>query len=302
MNDLMTNSFLNYVDLKKQIQSDLETELTETETGYQLNPVDQENLSVFFKEIDTIKSQMEEINNLLLELQSLHQESKTTHSTKLLRGFRDRMDSDTIAILRKVKSLKSSLESIDKSNMINRKQSVSFQEGSTVDRTRMAVTNGLRIRFKDIISEFTGLREKIMIDHKDDLRRKYFNATGEVPSEETVDKLLSGSAKIEVFEGRMGGADMEEKERYEVVKDIQRSLNKLHQVFLDMAVLIEKQGEQINDIEQNMVNAGEFISGGTNSLYYAKQVKKKNRNWVYWVWAIGVFILLVCFIILLSIR
>lgn len=62
----------------------------------------------------------------------------------------------------------------------------------------------------------------------------------------------------EIFEGRMGGEEMEEKERYEVVKDIQRSLNKLHQVFLDMEVLIENQGEQISDVEQNVVNAEDY--------------------------------------------
>ncbi|XP_048502135.1 syntaxin-112 [Beta vulgaris subsp. vulgaris] len=302
MNDLMTNSFLNYVDLKKQIELDHETELSEAETWQQLNPIDQDNLSNFFKEIESIKSQMEEVSNLLHDLQSLHQESKTTHSTKLLRGFRDRMDSDTIAILRKVKSLKSRLESLDKSNIKNRRLSNSFREGSTVDRTRVAVTNGLRIKFKDMISDFTGLREKIMVDHKDELRRKFFNATGEVPSEEIVDKLLSGSVKIEVFEGRIGGADMEEKERYEVVKDIQRSLNKLHQVFLDMAVLIEQQGEQINDIEQNVVNAGEFITGGTNNLYYAKQMKKRNRAWFFGIWGLAIIILLVCLICILALK
>ncbi|KMT09424.1 hypothetical protein BVRB_6g128990 [Beta vulgaris subsp. vulgaris] len=302
MNDLMTNSFLNYVDLKKQIELDHETELSEAETWQQLNPIDQDNLSNFFKEIESIKSQMEEVSNLLHDLQSLHQESKTTHSTKLLRGFRDRMDSDTIAILRKVKSLKSRLESLDKSNITNRRLSNSFREGSTVDRTRVAVTNGLRIKFKDMISDFTGLREKIMVDHKDELRRKFFNATGEVPSEEIVDKLLSGSVKIEVFEGRIGGADMEEKERYEVVKDIQRSLNKLHQVFLDMAVLIEQQGEQINDIEQNVVNAGEFITGGTNNLYYAKQMKKRNRAWFFGIWGLAIIILLVCLICILALK
>ncbi|CAO2828117.1 unnamed protein product [Amaranthus hypochondriacus] len=302
MNDLMTRSFLNYVDLKKQIQSDNETEISDAETWRQLNPIDQENLSVFFEEVNSIKAQMEEISNLLQDLQSLHEESKITYSTKLLRGLRDRMDSDTIAILRKVKSLNLRMDSLDKANIQNRRKSITFQELSSVDRTRVEVTNGLRIKFKDMINDFTGLREIIIHDHKDDFRRKYFRATGEEPSEEIVEKLMSGSLQIEVFEGRIGGADMDEKGRYEIVKDIQRSLNKLHQVFLDMAVLIEKQGEQINDIEQNVVNAGDYISGGTNNLYYAKQMKKKNRRWVYWVWAIGFIILLVCLISLLALR
>ncbi|XP_074295203.1 syntaxin-112-like [Silene latifolia] len=305
MNDLMTKSFLNYADLKKQVIIDIEAGISsEAETGEQMSPADQHNLSLFFQEIDSVKSKMEEISTLLNDLESLNQESKTIHSTKLLRGLRDRMDTDTVSILGKVKSLKYKLETLDRENTSNRKKSVSFREGSIVDRTRVGVTNGLRIKFKDMISEFTGLRDRIMNDHRADLRRKYFNATGEVPSDEVVEKLMSGSVKIEAFEGRimMGGdTDLEEKERYEVVRDIQRSLSKLQQVFLDMAVLIDKQGEQIDDIEQNVVNAKEFISGGTNNLHYAKQMKKKNR-WVYLVWAVGFIILLVCFISVLASR
>lgn len=300
MNDLMTKSFLSYVDLKKQAQLDLEANvLSEVETG-DLNPIDQHNLSLFFQEVETIKTQMAEISNLLHDLQSLNEEAKSTPSTKILRGLRDRMDSDTIAILRKVKPVKARLESLDRSNASNRRISISFHEGSTVDRARVTVTNGLKMKFKEMVNDFTVLREKITLDHKEDLRKKYFNATGEVPSEEIVDKLLSGSLKIEVFEGRLGGSDVEE-ERHEVVKDIQRSLEKLHQAFLDMAVLIENQGDQIDDIEQNVAKAGEYVSGGTNSLHYAKQMKK-NKNWVHWVWAVGFFILLVCLISLLALR
>ncbi|KAL9229877.1 hypothetical protein vseg_005296 [Gypsophila vaccaria] len=297
MNDLMTKSFLSYVDLKKQVNLDIEKELSsDVETIGEMNPNDQHNLSLFFNEVGSIESKMEEVSTLLKNLETLNQDSKTIHSTKLLRGLRDRMDTDTVSVFGKVKSLKYRLESLDRENLCNHKKAVSFRQGSIVDRTRVAVTNGLRVKFKDMISEFTGLRNRIMEDQREELRRRYFNSTGEVPSEEVVEKLMSGSVKIEVFKGGI----MEEKERYEVVKNIQRSLSKLQQVFLDMAVLIEKQGEKIDDIEQNVVNAGEFISGGTNSLYYAKQMK--NRNWVHWVWTVVFIILLVCFISLIALR
>ncbi|CAL9021942.1 unnamed protein product [Prunus brigantina] len=45
---------------------------------------------------------------------------------------------------------------------------------------------------------------------------------------------------------------MENQERHEALKDLQRSLTELHQVFLDMAVMVVKQGEQMDDIEQNV--------------------------------------------------
>ncbi|XP_058179090.1 syntaxin-112 [Rhododendron vialii] len=296
MNDLMTKSFLSYAELNKQAQIDLKAE-KDREKG-QRSPSDEENLSQFFQKVDAIKSDMEEITNLLFDVQKLNEETKSTHSAKVLRGLRDRMDSDINFVLRKAKIIKTRLELLDKSNGENRRLSVVFREGSAVDRMRISVTNGLRTKLRDTMNNFQSLRDKVLSDHKEYLRRRCYNATGQVPGEDVVEKMVSESGKVEVFEGRTE-LYLENKERHEAVIDIQRSLDNLHQVFLDMAVLVETQGEKIDEIKQNVANAGSFVSGGTNSLFYAKQIKK-GKKWVYWVWAVGVIILLVCFIAMLS--
>ncbi|KAJ4714355.1 putative Syntaxin [Melia azedarach] len=297
MNDLMTKSFLSYVELKKQAQKDLEADL-DIERG-QLNPNDEENLSQFFQEVSAIKDEMEGIAHLLFDLQNLNEGTKSTHSAKVLRGLRDRMESDTVTVLRKTKIVKARLESLDKSNISNRRLSQAFKEGSSVDRTRISVTNGLRVKLRDLMNNFQILREKILSDYKEDLKRRYYNATGEQPTEEAIEKVILGGGKVETLEGKTE-MDLRSKEKHEAVMDIQRSLTKLHQVFLDMAVLVETQGEKMDDIEENVANAGNFINGGTNSLYYANQMKKKKRAWVCWVWAVGFIILLVCLISLLT--
>lgn len=295
MNDLMTKSFLSYVELKKQARKDLEANLDFEEAGGQLNHSDEPNLSQFFQEVDAIKAEMEEITNLLFDLQHLNEETKSTHSAKVLRGLRDRMDSDTVAVLRKAKTVKARLEALDRSNVTNRKISEAYKEGTPVDRTRMSVTNGLRVKLREMMNDFQSLREKILSDHKEDLKRRYYTATGEVPSEEVIEKMVSGAVKVQLFEGKTE-VDLRSKERHEAMVDIRRSLNKLHQVFLDMAVMVETQGEKVDDIEENLAGAGKFIGGGTNSLYYASQMKKKNKKWAYWVGAVVLIILLVCII------
>ncbi|XP_068325825.1 syntaxin-112-like [Pyrus communis] len=294
MNDLMTKSFLSYVELKKQAQKDLEVDLDVEAGAGKLNPSGQENLSQFFQEVGAIKADMEEITNLLHDLQCLNEEAKSTHSAKILRGLRDRMESDMVTVLRKAKIIKARLEALDQSNAINRKKSNEYKEGSTADRTRMSITGGLRVKLRDLMDNFQYLREKIVSDHKEDLKRRYYSATGDLPSDEMTEKIISGSLKVELFEGKTE-LDMGNKVRHEAVMDIQRSLTKLHQVFLDMAVLVEAQGKDIENIEENVANAGYFISGGTNSLHYASQMKK-NKKWVYWVWAVGLIILMVCII------
>jgi syntaxin 1B/2/3 len=285
MNDLMTKSFLSYVELKRQAQKDLEDNHEDS---------DEPNLFKFFQEVDAIKAEMEEITNLLFDIQHLNEETKSTHSAKVLRGLRDRMDADMVAVLRKAKTVQARLEALDRSNVSNRKISEAYKEGTPVDRTRMSVTSGLRVKLREMMNDFQSLREKILSDHKEDLKRRYYTATGEVPSEEVIEKMVSGAVKVQLFEGKTE-VDLRSKERHEAVVDIRRSLNKLHQVFLDMAVLVETQGEKVDDIEENLAGAGNFISGGTNSLYYASQMKK-NKKWAHWVCAVVLIILLVCII------
>ncbi|CAK9320673.1 unnamed protein product [Citrullus colocynthis] len=304
MNDLMTKSFLNYVELKKQAQRDAAGggggDGFDIESGGQeLNPMEEQNLSLFFEQVDEIKTQMEETTNLLVDIQKLNQEAKSTHNAKILRGIRDRIDSDMVSILRRARILKEKLASLDQSNTANRLISVAYGEGTAVDRTRTSVTNGLRVKLREMMNEFQRLREKVVADHKEDLRRRYFGANGEQPSDEQVEKIMTGSLQLETFEGKLSETELGDRVRHESVMDIQRSLNKLHQVFLDMAILVESEGEKMEDIEENVAKAGKFINGGTRSLHYANQMKRKNKKWVYWVWAIIFVILLVCIVSML---
>uniref|UniRef100_A0A7N0T932 t-SNARE coiled-coil homology domain-containing protein n=1 Tax=Kalanchoe fedtschenkoi TaxID=63787 RepID=A0A7N0T932_KALFE len=309
MNDLMTKSFLNYVDLKKQAQMDLRSEL-DLEQQSQINPASEENLARFFHDVEDIKYKMEEITNLLTDLQALNEETKSAHSAKVVRGLRDRMDSDMVSVLRKAINVKIMLEALDQANIRNRKVSGDYKEGSSVDRTRILVTNGLRTKLKDMMNDFLSLRERIVSDYKDCLRRRYYNANGVEPSEELMERMLSGSVQLDVFNGKLTTATAtataaedvaeESKERHEAVMNIKKSLTKLHQVFLDMAVLVEKQGEGADDIERNVMKAGSFVSGGTNSLFYANRMKKRCRRWIWLVLGIAVVILLVCIISLFS--
>ncbi|XP_048590969.1 syntaxin-112-like [Brassica napus] len=287
MNDLMTKSFLSYVELKKQAKID-----TESERDVEKGELNEEALSAFFAEIESIKTLIEEITHLLLEVQNLNEETKSTHSAKILRGLRDRMESNIVAVSRKANTAKALIDAVETENR---------RSGSCTDRTRVAITNGVRAKLRETMGEFHRLREMIFADYREDLKRKYFLAIGEEPSDEAMEKMMISGGLVKTFEVK-AEMDLEMKERHEAVNEIKRSLNRLHQVFLDMAVLVETQGDGVDDIEANVAVAGSFVSGGTNSLFYANQMKKKNKKWVVWGSVLGVIILLVCLISMLASR
>ncbi|KAF9606961.1 hypothetical protein IFM89_030259 [Coptis chinensis] len=99
---------------------------------------------------------MEAISTLLLDLQELNEETKSTHSAKILRRLRDRMDYNMVTVLRKAKIIKA-------------------------------------------------LRNRIVTEHKEGLKRRYYNATGKVATDEEIDKLVSVNGQVKVFGGHAIG-------------------------------------------------------------------------------------------------
>lgn len=53
-------------------------------------------------------------------------------------------------------------------------------------------------------------------------------------------------------------------ERHRAVKDLEQSLLELHQIFLDMAVLVEAQGEMLDNIEKQVCGGEGSGRGGRN--------------------------------------
>lgn len=97
MNDLMTTSFLIYVELKKQAMKDEES-LPDLEIGTQLYAVDGQNLSQFFEEVAAIKIDMENITNLYIDIQGQNEDTKSAQSSKILGGIGDKIKSDMVIL------------------------------------------------------------------------------------------------------------------------------------------------------------------------------------------------------------
>jgi hypothetical protein len=67
-------------------------------------------------------------------------------------------------------------------------------------------------------------------------------------------------AILEQGRGRVLDTLAEIQERNRAVKDLEASLLELHQIFLDMAVLVEAQGEMLDNIEQQVLNTGACLA------------------------------------------
>ncbi|KAI3870289.1 hypothetical protein MKX03_029678 [Papaver bracteatum] len=244
------------------------------------------NLDKFFEDVESVKEELKEVERIHQKLSDANEESKTSHNAKSIKEIRSRMDSDISLALKKAKLIKVRLEALDRANASNR----SFPgcgPGSSSDRTRTSVVNGLRKKLKDSMDNFNSLREKISSEYKDTVKRRYYTVTGENPADSIVENLIS-TGESESFlqkaiqeqgRGRVLDTISEIQERHDAVKEVEKGLHDLHQVFLDMAVLVEVQGEQLDDIESHVARANSFVRGGTEQLVTAKKHQRSTRKW-----------------------
>lgn len=242
MNDLFSSSFKKYTDLKQQAYLD------DMEAGKETI-----NLDKFFEDVESVKEDMKGVEILYRKLQDANEETKTAHNAKTVKELRSRMDADVNQVLKRVKVIKGKLEALERSNAAQRKIP-GCGPGSSADRTRSSVVGGLGKKLKDMMDDFQALRAKMADEYKETVGRRYFTVTGENANEDLIENLIS-SGESETF------------------------LIELHQVFLDMAALVEAQGQQLNDIESHVAHASSFVRRGTDQLQEARDYQKNSRKW-----------------------
>lgn len=298
MNDLMTKSFLSYVDLKKAAANDVEQDLEMGMAGENADP----KMEAFLEEAEKVKAEISSIRDTLTTLEAANEQSKSLHKPDALKALRAQINSDIVTVLKKAKAIKARLELMDSATAANRR--LSAQMGTPIDRTRTCVTNGLRKKLKELMMDFQALRQKMMSEYKETVGRCYYTVTGETPDEEVIEKIISnGAGEGEILSraiqehgrGKVLETVVEIQGRHDAAKEIERSLLEVHKLFLDMAVMVEAQGEQMDNIEHHVINASNYVQDGNKNLIKAKDYQRSSRRWM----CIGIIVLLVIIMLIL---
>lgn len=138
MNDLFSSSFARF---RSEDQSPSHS--TVQMSGFPPAATSGVNLDKFFEDVEGVKDDLRDLETLYASLQAAHEQSKTLLSAKGVRDLRSKMDGDVTSALKKAKVIKVRLEALDRNNAANRSLP-GCGPGSSSDRTRTSVVNGLR--------------------------------------------------------------------------------------------------------------------------------------------------------------
>ncbi|KAL0374802.1 UNVERIFIED_CONTAM: syntaxin [Sesamum radiatum] len=164
MNDLFSGSFSRFRGQDQSPTQDSHTiEMTNSGSTGGVN------LDRFFEDVEAVKDELGDLESLYTQLQAAHEQSKTLHSAKpsktpVPHGRRYLRRSQ------KSKVIKVRLEALDRSNAANRSLP-GCGPGSSSDRTRTSVVNGLRKKLHDTMTRFNDLRQKMGSEYRETVQR-----------------------------------------------------------------------------------------------------------------------------------
>ncbi|XP_042037933.1 syntaxin-132-like [Salvia splendens] len=253
MNDLLTDSFVGDAKGNTSRESDIEM-------GPRLPRSNSDvALESFHKQIQEIEKHVDKLSGLLQNLKEANEESKSVTKASSMKAIRKRMEKDVDEVGKIARGIKVKIETMNKDNLTNR-QKPGCGKGTAVDRSRTNMTSALMKKFRDLMTEFQTLRQRIEEEYREVVERRVVTVTGSRPDEETINTLIETGNSEQIFQqamqqsgrGQVMNTLEEIQERHDAVKEIEKKLLGLHQIYLDMAVLVEAQGDILDNIESQV--------------------------------------------------
>ncbi|XP_035235408.1 syntaxin-2 isoform X1 [Anguilla anguilla] len=151
-------------------------------------------------------------------------------------------------------------------------------------------------KFVEVMTQYNETQVSFRERSKGRIQRQ-LEITGKVTTDDELEDMLeSGNPAIFtsdiISDSQITRQALNEIEsRHKDIIRLESSIKELHNMFVDMAMLVETQGEMINNIEKNVTNAVEYIGHAKEETKKAVRYQKKARR-KYLIIAIAVFVLL----------
>jgi syntaxin 1B/2/3 len=116
---------------------------------------------------------------------------------------------------------------------------------------------------------------------------RYYTVTGQQADEETIETIIE-TGQSESF---LQKAIQEQGRGHvlETIREIQERHDSVKEIEKNLSVLVEAQGEQLNNIEAQVNRSASYVERGNTHLAVAKRHQRNTRKWT----CIGILLLIV---------
>jgi len=254
----------------------------------------------FFQQVDDIRTNVDSIQKYVNEVKKLHSTilAAPTTDDKVKDELEERMaeiKKTAQKVRQKLKEMQVQISNIEATGKV---QAAEY-------RIRVIQFSYLSHFFTEVMGEYN----IVQIAHRDQCKmriQRQLEITGKKTNEEEIERMLeSGNPQIftegilmETKIAKQTLADIEA--RHKDIMKLESSIKELHDMFMDMAMLVESQGEMVDNIERNMDSAVDYVAQAKEETKAAVVYQKKARRKKVYLIIIAIVVGLVLLAIILS--
>ncbi|RWS15576.1 syntaxin-1A-like isoform X1 [Dinothrombium tinctorium] len=157
--------------------------------------------------------------------------------------------------------------------------------------------------FRDAMSNYNKVQNEYREKCKSYIKRQ-LEVMGHNASDDTIEDMIE-SGKESVFtqdllqdtkEARVTLSDLEARRKDILL--VEKSIKELSDMFLEIALLVDEQGETINRIETQVKQTVDSVDRGGDQLVQAETSKRRNRKWKLYCCIFFIILLIILIIVL----
>lgn len=240
--------------------------------------IEQNNeLIPFFADVESIRENTLEIQTCIKEVRKLHSAILSAPSQD--ESTKGKLEDLNAEIKHKSNKVRTLLKKIQKNN---EEEDDSKRLGADL-RIRQTQHSTLTKLFVQVMTDYN----KTQTDYREKCKatiQRQLEITGRSTTNEELEEMLE-QGNISVFtqdiimdtqQAKQTLADI--KARHEDIMNLEKSIRELHDMFMDMAMLIESQGEMVDRIEYHVDHAKDHVLIATQDTKKAKEYQSKARK------------------------
>lgn len=239
-------------------------------------------MSDFFISVSEVKSKLSQLKRNTTLLEQKHSENLSTVSAEQSKQKHEELE----RIMKETEKLCQDIgKSLKQMDADNKKLISAVGKNSSEVRIRTNMHATLTKKFMDSAVTYQDLNTKYKSKYEDRFNRQT-RIVNPNASDEDLERMRENPNQIFTDailkqghqEAQAALAEVQER-HYDIIR-LEQSIQELHQLFLDMSVLVETQGEMLDQIEYNIQQAETYTRAGVVELGKAQEYQKKSRKFM----------------------
>ncbi|CAD7931564.1 unnamed protein product [Amoebophrya sp. A25] len=258
-------------------------------------------MKLFFEEVKAVQDRIAEAKRSTDEISQCTEDLLMATTAAMEQKAQDRLEVESGKTNEALQDAKKKLEKLREESLSGQGSRASKSE----QRVRQNMCQSLAKKLQTQVLAFQNAQGEFSTEMKAKTARQLKLACPEASENEIHDMIESGETRDTMVRKQMAGThavlleNLEQvHDKYKAIRRLERSMADLHQMFLDMAQLIEHQGEILDVIEVNVSKTRDYTQQAEQELITARkgQLTSQRR-----MCCITVLMMLVCAVIIFPI-